>query len=72
VIADVSVTPSQDYFNGKVLQLYKNELGEQYTWEDYGSVQWELVLCLLLTWIVVCLILIKGNGKSMRHPPNPC
>ncbi len=32
----------------------------QYSWDDYGTIQWELVLCLLLTWIVVCLILMKG------------
>jgi len=62
VIARVSTTPAEDYFNGKVLQYYKgNNATIRYTWSDYGSVQWELVLCLLLTWTVVCLILIKGK-----------
>ena len=40
--------------------LTKDKEGNQYNWEDYGTPRWELVLCLLLTWILVCLILIKG------------
>jgi hypothetical protein len=34
--------------------------GEIYTWSEYGSLRWELCLCLLLSWIIICLMLIKG------------
>ncbi len=60
VIEESNISPAEDYFNGKVLGLTKNREGEQYSWDDYGTIQWELALCLLLSWIVVCLILIKG------------
>ena len=29
-------------------------------WDDYGSLRWELVLCLLLAWILIALSMIKG------------
>ncbi len=34
------------------------------TWENFGTLQWELVLCLLLAWIIVCACLIKGVHSS--------
>ena len=27
---------------------------------DMGSLKWELVLCLMLAWVLVCLCLAKG------------
>ncbi len=34
------------------------------TWENFGTLKWELVLCLLLAWIIVCLCLIRGVHSS--------
>ena len=28
--------------------------------EDAGSLRWQLVLCLLMSWIIIFLVLIKG------------
>ncbi|KFD61692.1 hypothetical protein M514_04761 [Trichuris suis] len=49
--------PVQEYFNRRVLNL-----GDGI--DHLGSLSWELALCLLLAWIMVCAILIKGV-KSM-------
>ncbi len=38
--------------------------GAIYTWEDFGSIQWELVLGMLLTYIITIIILLRGV-KSM-------
>ncbi|KAK3766032.1 hypothetical protein RRG08_002273 [Elysia crispata] len=55
------VLPSQEYFFREVLgTAYSKDLG------DYGEIHWELVLCLLLAWVFVCLTLsngIKSSGK---------
>lgn len=34
------------------------------TWTNYGGLRWQLVLCLLGAWIIVCLCLIKGVQSS--------
>ena len=53
------VVPSEDYWNKKVLGLE-----EDTTWENYGMMQWENVLCLFGAWFIVCLCLIKGVKSS--------
>ena len=45
-------------------------LEEDTTWENYGELRWQLVLCLAGAWIIVCLCLIKGvqsSGKVKEH-----
>ena len=60
IIADNSVSPAEDYFNGNVLGLTKNRDGDRYSWDDYGSLQGHLVGCLAASWVLICLTLIKG------------
>ena len=52
-------SPSEDYFERVVLGYE-----EDTSWENYGSLRWELVLCLLLAWVIVGLSLIKGVKSS--------
>jgi len=54
------VSPSEDYYNRVALGLTYNYQGDQYTWENFGPLKWELVLCLLATWVLVGLSLFKG------------
>lgn len=52
-----------EYFNRYVLGL---EPG--ITWENFGELRWQLVLCLLLSWIVGYLCVVKGvktSGKAV-------
>uniref|UniRef100_A0A5S6R3G0 Transporter n=1 Tax=Trichuris muris TaxID=70415 RepID=A0A5S6R3G0_TRIMR len=49
--------PVQEYFDRRMLNLGVGI-------DHLGSISWELALCLLLAWIMVCGILIKGV-KSM-------
>ncbi len=60
VLSTFSTSPAEDFFNGKVLGLTKNKNGEQYSWEEYGSIQWELVLCQLFVWVLVSAVNIRG------------
>lgn len=46
-------TPSEEYFYNKVLQMSDGI-------EDSGEIVWQLALCLLLAWIIVFAVLIKG------------
>lgn len=39
-------------------------LDETTTWSNYGGLKWDLVLCLLGAWVIVCLCLIKGVQSS--------
>ena len=67
VLGVFSVSPAEDYFNGKVLGLTKNSDGEQYNWDDFGHMRWELVLCQLFGWLIIALIILKGTrslGKA--------
>ena len=50
------VSPAEDYFTNEMLGLDK----DIHNWEDFGEFRWQLVLCLLGAWIIVCLCLIKG------------
>jgi len=54
------VSPSEDYYNRVALGLTYDYQGNQYTWENFGPLKWELVLCLLATWVLVGLSLFKG------------
>ncbi|ESN90551.1 hypothetical protein HELRODRAFT_108638 [Helobdella robusta] len=47
------VTPSEEYFYRKVLQLSPGL-------EKSGTIVWQLALCLFLAWTLVFLVLIKG------------
>jgi solute carrier family 6 amino acid transporter-like protein 5/7/9/14 len=60
IISVYSVSPAEDYLNGKVLGLSKDQDGTQYSWTDYGSMRWELILCQLLGWLIVSAITIRG------------
>ncbi len=60
VLTTYSVSPAEDYFNGRVLGLTKDIDGTLYTWDDFGSIQWELVLCQLLGYLLMAAIIIKG------------
>ena len=60
VIKENSISPAEDYFNGNVLNIYKNASGDKYSWEDYGTIQPHLVGCLAGSWVLICLSLIKG------------
>ena len=60
VLSLSSVSPAEDYFNGRMLGLTKDKDGNQYTWDDYGSIQWELILCQLFGWLIIGAVIIKG------------
>ncbi len=55
-----SWTPPEDYFNTVMLGLNP----EEHNWSNFGGMHWQLVLCLLAAWIIVCLALIKGVQSS--------
>merc|ERR1712210_146671 len=48
-----------DYFKRTMLGLE-----EDTTWENVGGLRWQLVLCLAIAWVIVCLCLIKGVQSS--------
>ena len=50
----------EDYFYSTMLGLDPT----QHDWSNFGSMHWELVLCLLASWIIVCGALIKGVESS--------
>ena len=50
------VSPSEDYYTSNLLGLDK----EVHSWDNFGELRWQLVLCLLGAWTIVCLCLIKG------------
>ena len=60
VIEANAVSPAENYFNGRVLGLTKDKDGNIHDFDDFGGIQWELALCLLLSWLVVGLMLYKG------------
>lgn len=53
-------SPPEDFFNTVVLGLDP----EKHNWMNFGEMHWELVLCLLAAWVIVCLSLIKGVQSS--------
>ena len=50
------VGPAEDYFNHQVLGFDKKET----RWDNFGGMRWQMVLCLLAAWSIVCLCLLKG------------
>ena len=60
VIGNYAITPAEDYFNGFVLGYTKGSSGETHSWYDFGVLQWQPALCMLLTWLVMLVILFKG------------
>jgi len=54
------VSPADNYYYRVVLGLIKDYEGNQHTFEDYGSLKWDLVVALLVSWFLICAILIKG------------
>merc|ERR1712165_446643 len=38
--------------------------GDSITWDNFGIMSWQLVLCLIASWTIVCLALIKGVQSS--------
>ena len=56
----LAVGPSEDFFLHQMLGLDK----EIHHWYNVGNLRWQLVLCLLGAWIIVCLCLIRGIKSS--------
>ena len=55
-----AVGPSEDYFLHQLLGLDKGV----HNWDNVGELRWQMVLCLLGAWTIVCLCLIKGVQSS--------
>ena len=55
-----AVAPPEDFFLHQMLGLDK-EIND---WDNVGSVRWQMALCLLGAWVIVCLCLIKGVQSS--------
>ncbi|KAH3702813.1 hypothetical protein DPMN_077839, partial [Dreissena polymorpha] len=54
------ISPSDDYFHSVVLDISEGI-------HDMGSLKWQLTLCLLLAWVLICICLAKGiksGGKA--------
>ncbi|CAK9300373.1 unnamed protein product [Gordionus sp. m RMFG-2023] len=51
------VSPSEEFFYNKMLQPTSSI-------EEFGGVNWDLLLTLLLSWIIVYLIIIRGIKSS--------
>ena len=51
-----AVGPAEDYFNHGLLGLDK----DVHNWNNFGELRWQLVVCSLGAWAIVCLCLIKG------------
>lgn len=52
------LSASEDYFKNRMLGVTGA------TWENMGSMRWELVGCLALAWIIVGLCMVKGVKSS--------
>ncbi|XP_021348007.1 sodium- and chloride-dependent GABA transporter 1-like [Mizuhopecten yessoensis] len=51
--SNVSKTPSEEYYRNYVL-------GQTDSIDDIGKIEWHLALTLLLAWVIVCLVLLRG------------
>ena len=61
VIQKNAIYPPEDYFSGFVLGFtIPGSGGETHSWENYGSLSWELCLCFLLSWLLIYGSMIKG------------
>lgn len=54
-----TISASEDYFKNRMLGLY-----DGITWENMGTLNWELVGCLALAWVIVGACMIKGVKSS--------
>ena len=54
-----------DLYHGSYEVLHKQKDGIT-SIENVGSLHWDLALCLLLAWVIVCLSLIKGIKSSAK------
>jgi len=54
------VSPADNYYYRVVMGLVKDYEGNKHSFEDYGEVKWDIALGLLVSWILICAILIKG------------
>ncbi|EFN77827.1 Sodium- and chloride-dependent glycine transporter 2 [Harpegnathos saltator] len=50
----IRVLSSEEYYSDYVLGI------RGATWENFGSIRWEVFGCLTLAWIICCLCLIRG------------
>lgn len=48
------ISASEDFFKNRMLEV------EGRTWNDMGSMRWELVGCLALSWLIIAACLCKG------------
>ena len=48
--------PAEDFFQHQMLGLDK----EVHNWNNFGSIKWEMAICLLCVWIIVCLCTMRG------------
>ena len=53
------VVPAEDFFNHVMLGVDSDT-----SWDNYGTLNWGLALCLLCAWILICLCLFKGIKTS--------
>jgi solute carrier family 6 amino acid transporter-like protein 5/7/9/14 len=56
----VSMSPPEDYFTSVMLGYVPGET----SWSNFGLPKIELVVCLFVAWLIVCLSLIKGVQSS--------
>lgn len=56
--------PSEQFMNYKMFGMENDPSKEATSLDNVGPIHWQLVLCLLLSWIVVSLSLIKGVKSS--------
>ena len=50
-----NVSKTEQYFNDEMLGR-----GDDITWSNFGTIKWQLVICLAGAWLVVCGALVKG------------
>ena len=55
-----AVAPPEDFFLHQMLGLDK----QINNWDNVGGVRWQMALCLLGAWVIVCLCLINGVQSS--------
>ena len=51
-----AVGPAEDFFLHQMLGIDKSV----HSWDNYGNLEWKMVLCLFFAWMIICLCLIKG------------
>jgi len=57
------VSPTEEYFYKKVLgiSIENGHLDDEVnSWTHWGSMQWEILGCLALSWAIICICLIQG------------